>query len=164
MATDKPADMQELVVKSAKFAADTLRRLFELPTRVKLVEEETRSLEWQLSKIGKARDSAVVDMGCRLRQMSALVARVRMFCDELYLLKRRETMNCDLKVTTCMVSNSQNNISNLVTALHQNTMSTYHFILCNVNSFVVEVSERLRRLLIVRRVVFKKLFVLLYML
>lgn len=72
-------------------AKDTLRRLADSSKRVKLLEEEDQGLKSLLSKIFKARDSAVANSDSRRMEIKALEARVHLLGDELKSLKRRET-------------------------------------------------------------------------
>lgn len=64
--------------------------------------------------------------------------------DELGALKRRESMNCDLKVITRKVADDKGDTIDLVTGLHQSSVSSYDSICRKVNGALVEVSKCLK--------------------
>lgn len=71
----------------------------------------------------KASVAAVSRFDDWLREERALEARVHKLCDKLNLLKRRESTNCDLEVTTRKVADTQGDTTNMVTGLHRSTVS-----------------------------------------
>lgn len=85
-------------------------------------------LNLQLSKMDKPHDAAALGFDGWLREVRALDTRVRMLCDERDLLKRRNSANCNLEVTTRKVNYAQGDITNLFTVLHGSFVSSYNFI------------------------------------
>lgn len=82
---------------------DALGRLSATPRRAGLLEVKAAALSWQLSQIKNVRDAAVTESCSMYREVKTLEARVRILCDTLHSLKRRESTNCNLKVITCKV-------------------------------------------------------------
>lgn len=76
--------------------------------------------------------------------MKVLEAVVRMPCDELDLLKRRQSANCDLEVMAWNAADAQSDITGMVTGWHRKTVSSYELVRRKVNSALVEVSRRLK--------------------
>lgn len=78
--------------------------------------------------MAKARDSAIANLNSRRREVEALKARVRMRGDEIDSLKRSESTNCNMEVTTRKVVNTQADVTNLVMGLHRDIVISYDFI------------------------------------
>lgn len=70
--------------------------------------------------------------------------RLFTLCDEPILLKRCESMNCDLDVITRKAADLQGNITSLVTRLYQSSVTSYSFTRCNVNGALIEISKHLK--------------------
>lgn len=141
-ATEKRADVELHVARSTESAENTLRQLNDSSRRVKLLKEEGLSLNSQLGEIVKARDSAVAKSGSRQKEVKALEARVRMLGGEMDSLKRRESANSDLEVMTRKIVNAQGDITNVVTGLHRDAVSSYDSIRGRFDGALVEVSRR----------------------
>lgn len=81
-ATDKLADVQQQVSKSARSRDDTLRRLNEMLRRRKQFKRKTRVLTSGPSKIFGTCNVAAVRLGSRLREAGTLEARIQILCEE----------------------------------------------------------------------------------
>lgn len=115
-----------------------------MSNRTGLPEGKAAVLMLHLNELKKASDAAVLESDIRLREVRALDARVRMFCDKLYSLKRCKSANCDLELITLNVVDAQSDITNLATMLHRrSTVTSCDSIRCSVDEALVEISRRL---------------------
>lgn len=144
MFADRLMDMQKQLARSKKATDDVLRWSTMTPKRTSLLEDEAAVLTSQLSKTKKAHDGAASGSVDRSREVRTLEARMRMPCDELALLKCRESANCDLEVIACELVDGQDDITKLATGLQQSNVSSFNSIRRNVNNALVAVSKRLK--------------------
>lgn len=70
-------------------------------------------------------DATVAKSNNRRKEVRALEARLHILGAKLNLLKRCESPNCDMEVITRKVADTQDNITNMVTGLHRNTVRSY---------------------------------------
>lgn len=63
----------------------------------------------------KARDAAALGLDSWSSKVRVFKDRMRMLCDEIDLLKRRESAICAPKVITCRVADPSSVITNLAT-------------------------------------------------
>lgn len=69
---------------------------------------------------------------------------MRILGNELDFLKRRESPNCELEVMTRIVADAKSNITDTVTWLHRDTVSSYNSVRRGVDGALVEVGTRLK--------------------
>lgn len=80
----------------------------------------------------------------RYRQARAFQVHVRILCDKLILLKRRESTKCSMVVTTRKVADAQGDTTNLIMGLHQSNASLYYAIRLSFEGAFVKFSRRLK--------------------
>lgn len=93
--------------------------------RVGQLVEEAFVLKSQFSKLDRVLETEAQGSERRSREIEAVGARVSMLCDELCSPKRRQSMNCELEVTTHKVADVQGDTTNLVKGPHRSTVSSY---------------------------------------
>lgn len=131
------AAAQRQVAETEKAADGVLRRLSKVSKRVRLLEGEALVLKSRIRIPEKALDVAVPNFDGWMREVRPPEVRVRMLCDELGSLKRRESMICNLEANTCKVAEAQGDTVNLITGLHWNTVWSYYAICCGVHGALV---------------------------
>lgn len=80
----------------------------------------------------------------RLRALRTLNAHVSILCYQLDLLKRRDSTNYELVVTIRRIADAQGDITNLVTGIYRNTVTSYDSSFCSVVEALVDLSKRLK--------------------
>lgn len=113
MGADGLIVMHKQLAESRKAMEDALRRLAKMTIRARLFGGEAVVLTLQPMEKEKAPDAAVLGSVGWLREVGILEARVRMFCDDLDSLNRRESLDCDLDVIARNVTDAQDDLSSL---------------------------------------------------
>lgn len=131
------------MTRSTKIAEDAQQQLTDSSRRVESLEKEAQGLKPQLREMIKARISAFAKSNNRQRKLKALKERVHLLGDELDSLKRRESTNRDLEVTTRKVADAQSDITIKVAGLHRDFVSLYKSTCRGVDVALVEISRRL---------------------
>lgn len=76
----------------------------------------------------------------------ALEARERLPGDELNSLERRQSANCDMAVMTCKAADAQCDITNSMTSLHRDIVSSSYSLRRGFGGALVEVGRRLKKI------------------
>lgn len=115
-----------------------------MPKRLRLLERDALVMMSPLRVVAKACDAAVSGSSGQLREVSAFEARVRMLCDELDSIKRRDSKNCNPEVFTREVADDKANIFGLATRLYRSAVRSYNSIYRKVGGDIFDVRERLK--------------------